>query len=52
MFYNGSIKDVINPESLALIVIYHVPVTVKITRVTLKMEHVQHANLDGREQLV
>lgn len=52
MFYNGSIKDVINPVCLAIIVTNHVLITVKITRVTLKMERVQHANLDGREQLV
>lgn len=52
MFYNGLIKDAKNPESLAVTVIYHVPVTVKMTRVTLKMERVQYANLDGREQLV
>lgn len=37
---------------MAVIVIYRVPTTVKTTRVTHKMEHVIHVNLDGLDYTV
>lgn len=41
----------VNQASIRFIVILHVPPTVKTTAVTLIMEHVMDANLDGQEQL-
>lgn len=41
----------VNQASIRFIVILHVPPTVKTTAVTLIMEHVMNANLDGQELL-
>lgn len=41
----------VNQAYIRFIVILHVPPTVKTTAVTLIMEHVMNANLDGQEQL-
>lgn len=42
----------VNPGYMAVTVIYPVPSTVMTTRVTGRMEHALHVNLDGLEYTV
>lgn len=42
----------VNPRYMAVTVICHAPLTVMTTRVTIRMEHALHVNLDGLEYTV